>query len=121
MKTPRDLLLARQQDAEPKLDAIRHQVLASLAKSRANASGPDEDSAGIGRFFRACLLAFRWHLAGLSAAWLVIALLSLDHSSAPVATTTKEDASSPRHLLTALRENRRQLLELLETPQNLRL
>jgi len=120
MKTPRELLLVRHRDAELKLDAIRRRVLARLPKARTNASSSHQDSAGIRGFFRAFLLAFRWHLAGLSAAWVVIALLNLDHRSAAVAPMAKEDVSSPRHLLTALRENRRQLLELLESPANLR-
>ena len=60
------------------------------------------------------LLRWRWHLAGLSAAWLLIALLNIDHSSAPATLSRTQNPPSTQQLLTALRENRQQLLELMQ-------
>jgi hypothetical protein len=65
-------------------------------------------------WWREFLLSWRWHLAGMSAAWVVIALLNINESPAPAPTIVKQDTASPRQLLTALRENRRQLLEEID-------
>ncbi len=62
--------------------------------------------------WRELLLSFRWHLAGLSAAWLVVLVLNVDHSPAPSLALAKQNIPSPQQLLTALRENRRQVLEM---------
>jgi hypothetical protein len=69
-----------------------------------------------GRGIREMLLSFRWHLAGMSAAWVLVALLNIDRSSSQVAAMAKEKIPSPQQLLAALRENRRQIAELLESP-----
>src|SRR6266852_4996453 len=59
--------------------------------------------------WRETLYSLRWHLAGMSAAWLVVALLNVQPSPAPTTIITRQKNSpSPRQLLMALRENRRQ-------------
>ena len=66
---------------------------------------------------REILYPLRWHLAGMSAVWLVVALLNAEPSPAPAVVMSREkDSPSARQLLMALRENRRQLLELIEPP-----
>ena len=110
MKTPRELLFERHRAAEPKLDALRQKTIATLAKapalnSRTSPSAPRSS-------WRDLLLSLRWHLAGLSAAWLVVLVLNIDHSQAPSSVLAKQNIPSPQQLLTALRENRRQVLEL---------
>jgi hypothetical protein len=107
MKTPRELLLENHRSAASKLDSIRHDVLACLPSASAG-----ELRAGRS-FFRELLLPFHWHLAGLSAAWTVIVLLNLESSPTAEGSVTKNEASPSRQLLTALRENRRQIVELL--------
>ena len=67
-------------------------------------------------WWREFLLPLRWHLAGISAAWLLFALLNIDPSFTPIPTMAKQDSPSPRQFLMALRESRRQLLELIQTP-----
>jgi hypothetical protein len=53
----------------------------------------------------------------MSAVWLVVALLNVEPSPAPAnIMSSQKDSPSPRQLLMALRENRRQLLELIEPP-----
>ena len=67
--------------------------------------------------WREILYPLRWHLAGMSAAWLVVALLNVEPSPAPTAIMSRQkDSPSARQLLMALRENRRQLLELIGPP-----
>jgi hypothetical protein len=66
--------------------------------------------------WRELLWSLRWHLAGLSAAWLVVLLLSIGHTHDPAQGLPRRDAPSPKQLLAALRENQRQLRELIAAP-----
>lgn len=131
MKTPRDLLFQRHQAAEPQLDAIRRKVVAGLEAERSAELQPregraDAAPAAAGRrgarptlnrpAWPEVLLSFRWHLAGLGAAWLVILALNLDRTPATTSAAEPRSAFSPRQLLMAFRENRRQMLELIEPP-----
>ncbi len=80
MKTPREVLLARHQAAEPKLDALRREVLTSLS--------PTESRRGEGmdRFAAACRELFRmprWAWSGLAAAWLIIVALNIAARETP--------------------------------------
>src|SRR5438445_2742038 len=114
MKTPREILLERHLKAEPKLNAIRHNALMQLAGER-RLKGEMLAKSAWERLVSS-LLSLRWHLAALSAAWLAIVLLNIDHPAAPSPVTAKQSIPAPRQLLLALRENRRQLLQLLEPP-----
>ena len=58
----------------------------------------------------------RWHLAGMAAVWLLVTVLNIDISPRPTANLAQEKLPTPRQLWAALRENRRQLLELMEVP-----
>src|SRR5688572_25126371 len=138
MKTPREILWQRHRSIEPKLDAVRQKALASLTPARTHSSRaallrslfaryikaprqrrPTRDLYGpSGRGLREMLLSFRWHLAGMSAAWILVAVLNIDHSASPVAAMDKERIPSPQQFLAAIRENRRQIAELLESPAN---
>ena len=108
MKTPRELLFERHRAAEPKLDTLRQKTVSRLAKAPAVNSRPSAPRSS----WRDMLLSLRWHLAGLSAAWLVVLVLNIDHSQAPSSVLAKQNIPSAQQLLTALRENRRQVLEL---------
>ena len=121
MRTPREVLLAQHQAAEPKLDDIREKVVAGLAPdapisaTRMPPVTPRRASA-LEAGWRQFLWSLRWHLAGLSAAWLVVVALGID---LPLLRPTRggpADAPSPRQLLAALRENQRQLRELIGAP-----
>lgn len=120
MKTPRDLLLARHRDVTPRLDAVRKRVLASRPDSRPASPKP---VSSVARDFlalsRAWLLAFRWHGAGLGAAWIAIALLNLDPDPGATASpaVARTENVPPIQLVSALRENRRVLAELLQAPE----
>ena len=109
MKTPREILFQRHHAAKPRLDAVRRQALARLAASSQEA----ESWVAV----RQILRSLRWHLAGWSAAWGLIALLNLVPPGPPAPTATRQSVTPPRQWLMAVRENRRQLSELLNSPE----
>jgi hypothetical protein len=105
MKTPREILLAQHRAVEPKLDAIRHAVVAE----ELNNQGTKKQSwhqflfawfLGCSNlFWRELILPSRRIWAGLAAVWLVIAVVNVagrDHSpagnisSAPVMMSLRE-------------------------------
>jgi hypothetical protein len=116
MKTPRQILLERHRAAQPKLDALRQRALTHLGSPGLSASVREPDSAGVVASLRALLRYLRWHLAGLSALWFIVALLNLDSSSVPAVAVAKKNTPSPRQILKAMREHRRLLFELIESP-----
>ena len=126
MKTPREVLLDRHRAAEPQLDTVRQEVLAKVSrpvdKSLNNSVGDEVTSliqpeAKTGDSLRRLLHSLRWHLAGMSAAWMLILLLNVDHSSNSTAdAVARENGPSPHQILTALIENRREILQLIGPP-----
>jgi hypothetical protein len=113
MKTPRDILFQWHQGAEPKLDAIRKTVVASLSDG-CLANQPAV--ANRRHSFREFIFSLRWHLAGMGAAWLVIVLLSLNvgHSTSLASAIPREKVPPAQIILASLRENRRELLEMIQ-------
>ena len=113
MKTPREILIKRHQAIEPKLDAIRETAVASLNDRRTANSPAVTDRRYNWREF---LFSLRWHLAGMSAVWLVVALLSLNagHSASLASSVPAQKIPSAQIIMASLRENRRQLLELMQ-------
>ena len=121
MKSPREILLERHRAAQAKLDRIRENVISEMGAPaearRSDARGQTADGAWAS--LQKSVLSMRWHLAGLSAAWLVVALLSIEQTPNPAkapSNTAEQKIPSPQQLWTALRENRRQLLEVMELP-----
>lgn len=112
MKTPREVLFARHQNANAKLDALRQEVVADLATAPIPVPRRS-DSPGL---FAEFLRPLRWHLSGLGAAWLVVAVLNSEPAPAAGATLSTHSPTPPRQLLMAFREHRRQLQELLQPP-----
>ncbi len=115
MKTPRDLLFGRHRPAESRLDAVRETALARLA------AAPDRNASRLELSFslRECLLSLRWHFTALGAAWLAIVFLNVDMARSPGQgeVIAREKTPSAQIILTALRENRRQLLEMIGLPE----
>ena len=112
MKTPREILFQRHQAAEPKLDAIRETVVASVYDRR-----PHSPAVTDRRYnWREFLISLRWHLAGMGTAWLVIVLLNLNVGQATNLASAIPRAKIPpaQIILAALRENRRELLEAMQ-------
>ena len=106
MKTPREILLQRHQAAAPKLDAIRAEVVAGLARPPAR-----EDFS-----WRDFARALRWHLAAMSAVWMVVGILNSTASPGEVASIPRDKIPTSQHLWASLRENRRLLLEYSDAP-----
>jgi len=116
MKKPREVLLEQHRSAEPRLDARRQQTVARLAASPARTSGPEQHPRADRLSFRDMVRSFRWHLAGLSAAWALTMFLNAEPASPTMRSTASRDSSESRELVTALRENRRKIEILLESP-----
>lgn len=117
MKTPREILFQKHQAVEPKLDAIREMAVASLAiRSRVNQLAVTDRR----YHWREWLFSLRWHLAGMSAVWIVIVLLNLNlsHSTNLAATIPAAKIPPPQIILASLRENRRELLELMQPSES---
>lgn len=107
MKTPRELLLERHREAQTRLDAIRRQVLAPMGKNQRESSSMT---------LRDVLRSLRWHLAGMSAIWIFVLLLHVDSSRAPQTNglLSRAKIPSPQVIMVSLRNNRRQLFEMIE-------
>jgi hypothetical protein len=114
MKTPREILLATHRPIEPKLDSLRSEVLAQISApsarrsetAKAGARAPTE------QVWRGVLRMFRWHLAGLASAWVMIAALRFSSGAAGTAQPVPARPVVASHsIIFSLRENRRQILE----------
>jgi hypothetical protein len=104
MKTPSEILFERHASAQPKLNGIRHSVVAQVAGTRPS--------------WRERVIALRWHLAGMTAVWVLVALLHFERPSASTTLVAKNSAATPRQFLVALIENRRQLVEMIDPAQS---
>ena len=110
MKTPRELLLKRHEAALPKLDALR----AAALPARSQLSTLNSHPASLWeRLFGPNPLAW----AGLAAAWIV--LFAVNRNGSDAATSTASRASQPSEAAVAeiVRENRRQMAELLNVDE----
>ena len=116
MKTPREILFKRHQAAEPKLDAIRETAVASVYDRRINSPAAIDRRYNLREF----LFSLRWHLAGMSAAWLVIVLVNLNigHSTSLASVMPAAKIPPPQIILASLRENRRELLEMIQPAES---
>ena len=106
MKTPREILLRQHQAASPKLDAIRAGVVAAIARPPAEETISWLDMAR----------SLRWHVAALGAAWMVVLILNTDPSPGALAMIRPDRTPPPQQIWASLRENRRLLLELTDSP-----
>jgi hypothetical protein len=107
MKTLREILLEAHSDAEPKLDAIRSEVVAELGKGAARA-----EQRGFSIFREFCR-SVRWHLTGLAGAWLLVFLLNSGADTEPRSAVTMVERVSVHEILQAMRQNQREISELI--------
>ncbi|HUA37644.1 MAG TPA: hypothetical protein VMA35_04505 [Candidatus Sulfopaludibacter sp.] len=112
MKTPREILFQRHQSAEPKLDDIRKTTVAAVCDRRFRSPAVIDQC----HHWREFLISLRWHLGGMGTAWLAIILLHLNvgHAVDPASALPRGRIPPPQIILTALRENRRELLEVMQ-------
>jgi hypothetical protein len=125
MKTPREILLEQHQAVAPKLDVIRETAVDTIKlREGRHVAVPKIRDAGTAslRIFswREFLFSLRWHLAGMGAAWLVIALLSLNvsHATRLASAIPRGKIPPAQIILASLRENRRELLEMIQPSES---
>lgn len=116
MKTPRELLLERHLGAEPRLNALRQSVVGDLAST---AVPPRHSSggwlAGMGAWMSA-LRPLQRQWVALGAVWILAAALNHESEPAEPAALAGRVVLAPHQILAALRENRRQVWELIHGP-----
>jgi hypothetical protein len=108
MKTPRELLLDRQRQAQSNLDVIRRETLAGMNKVQ-----PERATISLRDIFH----SLRWHLTGMGAIWIFVVFLHLDtgRPSQAMASNPPAKTSSPQFIMVSVRENRRQLAEMIDS------
>jgi hypothetical protein len=113
VKTPPELLLERHRVAQSKLDAIRRETLARMEKFQLERSPIS---------LREIFHSLRWHLAGMGAVWIFVLILQLDtgRPSQMMASIPPAKIPTPQITMASLRENRRQLAEMIDSrpPEN---
>ena len=120
MKTPREILLQRHQAAEPKLDAIREKVVWEGRRVAVPESKVTDKATLPTRHWREFFFSLRWHLAGMGAAWLLILVLNLNvgHSTTLTSAVPAAKIPPPQIILASLRENRRELLQVIQPAES---
>jgi len=108
MRTPQELLLARHRAIEPKLDAIRKQVLAAALDSR-RSTFDSWLATGWRELFWSCRRAW----LGLAAVWVVILALNFASADAPGVKTAAASAGAP-DLIQAWKQRQQLVAELTE-------
>ena len=118
MKTPREILLGKHEGIEPKLDALRRQFVADVARPTAGSPIKREICSREPKIFRwqEAFIVVRWHLAGLTAMWLLIAVLRAAGGAAETHRMAEHKVAAPRTVILTLKENRRQIQELSGAP-----
>ena len=118
MKTPREILLQRHHAAEPKLDAIRREIVGEL--NNKETEQPSLIASFVSSFLGCSKTVWRdltwpnrrtW--AGFAAAWVVILSLNFYAADHAPKMARKEAPPSPE-LIIALREQRLELARLIE-------
>jgi hypothetical protein len=104
MRNAKEILQERHQGMDHKLNAVRRNALASLARPN---------------FLQTCrefAVSVRWHAAGLGGIWMAILLLNSSESTPQVVAATGNKAPPAQLIMVSLLKNRRELLQLTETP-----
>ena len=111
MKTPRDILLARHRDMEPKLDHARQRAVAGLSGAARKENFAHRFLASWREFFHIPRAAW----VGLAAVWLVILGLNFAARETTASTPSALRAETKRspETLQALREQKRLVAELV--------
>ena len=119
MKTPREIILHRHQNAEAKLDALRQRILSGPMESSAVEQMPAANdgtdwSDFMTRFWQELIWSCRRVWLGLGAAWVVILTVQFLAADASVVVKSEPAPLSPS-VLEIFREQRRLAAELDES------
>jgi hypothetical protein len=110
MKTPREILFARHQSANLKLDALRREVISGLPATGQHR--PTESTASLfTQIWHELIQPCRRIWTGLAAVWLCLIIFNLSQS--PSAHPMMANTSSATESATAFRDQQRMLNELL--------
>lgn len=109
MKTPREILINRHRATQPKLDQIRHKVVAESCERKVSWS------TRIAGWWEEILHLPRPALALLGVAWMAIVALHFSTSETPQGTVTmaKETSKPTPETLQALREQQKLFAEIV--------
>ena len=116
MKKPIQILFDRHRQTEPQLDRLRETVIGTIKGVTVGALSRSQESPTALVSIRHWLLSLRWHLAGIGAVWILVALLNLDPSTESTDGIAMASKPGSGELLAAWRENRRQVLQLMDLP-----
>jgi hypothetical protein len=121
MKTPREILLERHRKMEPKLDALRREVLADSLQAHEARGEPRESrwrlspAFVVEKLWRELVWPCRRIWAGLATAWVVILALNLMSGTGDGRQMAAKAESRPGpEVMAVLREQRQMLAQLLE-------
>ena len=95
---------------------MRMKVLVEVSMSRGSQSRRADLSSGFQGLIQETVRSFRWHLAGMSVAWLMVVLLNVEPTQASGPYLGRRTSPPSQRLLFALREHQRLLMELLQAP-----
>jgi len=112
MKTPREILFERHRAAEGRLSDIRKAAVLAIAEQHSPATHQPSVSNILDTIWQT-LLSLRWHLAGMTTIWLLVLFLSASGSNGSTNANLETSSPSPQKVLASLRENRRQVLDLI--------
>ena len=118
MKTPRDLLLARHANAQPKLDALRHRVVADYAGAGSGLTETEARPGILAQLWMELVWSCRRAWLGLASAWALILILNLTTGPAATSATASASRTPPTaEIRLALAEQARLRAELLGADQ----
>ncbi len=125
MKTPRELILERHQHAEAKLKGIRADDLAAYAREPVAQHGRKPGGSSrlawlVREFWQESLWPWRRAWLGMAALWLVILAVNMAGKEPHRNTLAAAPSPSPE-IMTALREQKQLMVQLLESPPPLTL
>jgi hypothetical protein len=118
MKTPRDIMLARHRAVEPKLDAIRHEVVEVAADVNRRKQSVREltFAATLANAIRLSFLELIWPYrrtwAGLAAVWMALLIFNVSQRDKAELAARKLPPPSPEAIL-AWRQQEKLLAELI--------
>jgi len=126
MKTPRELILEKHRSIETRLEQIRPEQLAALAREAlASTAHPDpmRKEAGLWviarEFWMESIRPWRRAWIGMAAAWIVILVSFAATHDTPQTARVKVRPPSPE-MMAALREQRQMMLQLFEPSASVR-
>jgi hypothetical protein len=111
MKTPREILLARHQDANPNLDEVRRVALTKLTPHSTRET--ETLAQFLLKLWRELILPCRRTWAGLAAVWLVVIAFNLSHAGRSEVATTKSTIP-PGEMRLVWQEQRSVLAEIID-------